>query len=215
MSARLNIGVVGDGPVGKAFNQALGAAGHEMIQRKSIPDLLEFADLVIFAIPDDQLELTISGITEGKLWKPGQLVAHTSGKYGYSILNPAAQAGSIPLAIHPAMKFTGTTSDTARIRESYFAVAAPAVALPIAQALVIEMGAEPITIAEEDRAKYFEAISVASSFSSMIVNQSIGMLEEIGIEAASSVLAPLIRSSVEVALSQGHKPIDPTKLLET
>ena len=69
--------------------------------------------------------------------------------------------------------------------------------------------------AEEDRAKYFEAISVASSFSSMIVNQSIGMLEEIGIEAASSVLAPLIRSSVEVALSQGHKPIDPTELLES
>jgi predicted short-subunit dehydrogenase-like oxidoreductase (DUF2520 family) len=143
------------------------------------------------------------------------LVAHTSGKFGYSILNPAAQAGSIPLAIHPAMKFTGTNSDAARIRESYFAVAAPAVALPIAQALVIEMGAEPITIAEEDRAKYFEAISVASSFSSMIVNQSIGMLEEIGIEAASSVLAPLIRSSVEVALSQGHKPIDPTELLES
>lgn len=214
MSSKLTIGVVGDGPVGKAFAQALGAAGHEILQRKSIPDLLEFADLVIFAIPDDQLELTISGITEGKLWKPGQLVAHTSGKYGYSIFNPAAQSGSIPLAIHPAMKFTGNSTDAARMRESYFAVAAPAVALPIAQALVIEMGAEPIVIAEDDRAKYFEAISVASSFSSMIVNQSIGMLEEIGIEPATQMLAPLIRSSVEVALAQGHRPIDPTELLD-
>jgi predicted short-subunit dehydrogenase-like oxidoreductase (DUF2520 family) len=93
-------------------------------------------------------------------------------------------------------------------------VAAPAVALPIAQALVIEMGAEPIVIAEEDREKYFEAISVASSFSSMIVNQSIGMLEEIGIEPATQMLAPLIRSSVEVALAQGHRPIDPTELLD-
>ena len=215
MSARLNIGIVGDGPVGKAFNQALGAAGHEIIERKSIPDLLEFADLVIFAIPDDQLELTINGITEGRLWKPGQLVAHTSGKFGYGILNQAAQAGSIPLAIHPAMNFTGTSSDSARIRESYFAVSAPAVALPIAQALVIEMGAEPITIAEEDRARYFEAISVATSFSSLIVNQSIGLLEEIGIEPAAAVLAPLIRSTVEVALAQGHKPIDPNELLES
>lgn len=214
MSSKLTIGVVGDGPVGKAFAQALGTAGHEIIQRKSIPDLLEFADLVIFAIPDDQLELTINGITEGKLWKAGQMVAHTSGKFGYSIFNPAAQSGSIPLAIHPAMKFTGTSTDAARIRESYFAVAAPAVALPIAQALVIEMGAEPIVIAEEDRAKYFEAISVASSFSSMIVNQSIGMLEEIGIEPATQMLAPLIRSSVEVALAQGHRPIDPTELLD-
>jgi hypothetical protein len=48
----------------------------------------------------------------------------------------------------------------------------------------------------------------------MIVNQSIGLLEEIGIEPAASVLAPLIRSSVEVALSQGHQPIDPTELLD-
>ena len=214
MSARLTIGVVGDGPVGKAFNQALSAAGHELIQRKSIPDLLEFADLVIFAIPDDQLEVTISGITEGKLWKPGQMVAHTSPKFGYSVFNPATQAGSIPLAIHPAMKFTGTESDAARIRESYFAVSAPAVALPIAQALVIEMGAEPITIREEDREQYFEAISVASNFSSMIVNQSIGLLEQIGIEPAAQMLSPLIRSSVEVALAQGHKPIDPSDLLD-
>jgi predicted short-subunit dehydrogenase-like oxidoreductase (DUF2520 family) len=206
--------VVGDGPVGKAFMSALGAAGHEMIQRKSIPDLLEFADLVVFAIPDDQLELTITGITEGRLWKPGQMVAHTSGKFGYGIFAPAIQAGSIPLAIHPAMKFTGNSSDLVTIRESYFAVAAPAVALPIAQALVIEMGAEPITIDEEDREKYYEAIQVASNFSSLIVNQSIGLLEEIGIEPATQMLAPLIRSSVEVALAQGHKPIDPTELLD-
>ena len=214
MTSKLSIGVVGDGPVGKAFATALGTAGHEIIQRKSIPDLLEFADLVIFAIPDDQLELTISGITEGKLWKSGQMVAHTSGKYGYSIFAPAAQAGSIPLAIHPAMKFTGNASDSARIRESYFAVSAPAVALPIAQALVIEMGAEPIIVSEENRDQYFEAISVASNFSSMIVNQSIGLLEEIGIEPAAQMLAPLIRSSVEVALARGHQPIDPTDLLD-
>ena len=206
MSARLNIGIVGDGPVGKAFAHALGAAGHEIIQRKSIPDLLEYADLVVFAIPDEQLELTISGITEGKLWKPGQMVAHTSGKHGYSILNPAAQAGSIPLAIHPAMKFTGGSSDLARIRESYFAVSAPAVALPIAQALVIEMGAEPITIAEENRAQYFEAISVASSFSSMVVNQSIGLLEEIGIGLDDQHVHPAARQDELVGVGRGGCP---------
>jgi predicted short-subunit dehydrogenase-like oxidoreductase (DUF2520 family) len=111
------------------------------------------------------------------------------------------------------MTFTGTSIDLARIRESYFAVSAPNVALPIAQALVIEMGAEPIVISEEDRKTYFEAISVANNFSKLIVNQSIGLLESVGIENPRSVLAPVIRTAVEEALVEGFVPIDPEELL--
>jgi predicted short-subunit dehydrogenase-like oxidoreductase (DUF2520 family) len=119
----------------------------------------------------------------------------------------------IPLAIHPAMSFTGTSLDLTKIRESYFAVAAPTVALPIAQALAIEMGAEPIVITEANRKIYFEAISVANNFSKMIVNQSIGLLESVGVDNARVVLGPLIRSAVEEALAEGHIPLDPEELL--
>jgi predicted short-subunit dehydrogenase-like oxidoreductase (DUF2520 family) len=75
------------------------------------------------------------------------------------------------------------------------------------------MGAEPIVISEEDRKVYFEAISVANNFSKLIVNQSIGLLESIGIEHARVVLGPLIRSAVEEALADGHTPINPEELL--
>jgi predicted short-subunit dehydrogenase-like oxidoreductase (DUF2520 family) len=88
------------------------------------------------------------------------------------------------------------------------------VALPIAQALVIEMGAEPVVISEEDRASYFEAISVATNFSKMIVNQSIGLLESVGIENPRGVLGPVIRSAVEEAIADGHVPLDPEELLD-
>jgi hypothetical protein len=47
----------------------------------------------------------------------------------------------------------------------------------------------------------------------MIVNQAIGLLESVGVSDARSVLAPVIRSSIEVALAAGHKPIDPSELL--
>jgi predicted short-subunit dehydrogenase-like oxidoreductase (DUF2520 family) len=230
---RLSVAIIGAGPVGAVLGQALASAGHMIagvastspknIERaetmlpgalvKTLPQLLELADLVLFAIPADQLESTIGGISEAKLWRSGQLVAHTAGQFGYSVFNSAAQLGVIPLAIHPAMSFTGTSVDLARIRESYFAVSAPTVALPIAQALVIEMGAEPIVVSEDDRAIYFEAISVATNFSAMIVNQAIGLLESVGIDDPRSVLAPVIRSSIEVALAAGHKPIDPSELL--
>lgn len=219
--------------MGAVLGQALAAAGHVVIgiaatDEKNIeraeallpevdvltvPQVIEQADLVLLAIPADEIAKTVSGIAEAGLFRAGQLLAHTAGEFGFEVLEPAINKGVIPLAIHPAMTFTGTSIDLSRIRESYFAVAAPNVALPIAQALVIEMGAEPIVIPEENRKVYFEAISVANNFSKLIVNQSIGLLESVGIENARSVLAPVIRSAVEEALAEGHVPIDPEELL--
>lgn len=179
----------------------------------SVEQVVKQSDLVIFALESTELLNVVSSVAESGIFKSGQLVAHTAGEFGIDILLPAVDQGVIPLAIHPAMTFTGTTLDLARIRESYFAVAAPKIALPIAQALVIEMGAEPIVVSEEDRKTYFEAISVASNFSKLIVNQSIGLLESVGVENARAVLGPVIRSAVEEALAEGHTPINPEELL--
>lgn len=232
-SGRLKVGVVGAGPVGAVLGKALAAAGHQIVgiastDKKnlerveamlsdvpvlSVSDLVQSSDFVLFAIPASEISVTVSGLANAGIFRAGQLIAHTAGEFGIEVLEPATAMGVIPLALHPAMSFTGTSIDLARIRESFFAVAAPAVALPIAQALVIEMGAEPIVISEEDRGIYFEAISVANNFSKLIVNQSIGLLESVGVENPRAVLGPLIRSAVEEALADGHTPIDPQELL--
>ena len=233
-SGRLSVGVIGSGPVGVAIAKALANAGHELIGISAgsdesrdrveamlaeapilgVPAIVEAAELVILALPADQIAPTVAGLAEIRAWRAGQLVAHTAGEYGQSILQPAALQGVIPLAIHPAMIFSGTSIDLERMKECYFAVAAPKVALPIAQALVLEMGGEPIVIDDADRAAYFEAVSVAASFSALVVNQSIGLLEGVGIDNARDVLAPVVRSSVEQALAAGHRAIDPDELLE-
>ena len=125
-----------------------------------------------------------------------------------------AAAGAVPIAIHPAMSFSGTSLDQVRVRDSRFAVTAPPIAVPIALALVIEMGAEPTVIAEEDRPKYAEAISVATTFSGLVVNQAIGLLTEIGVPEPRAVLGPVVRSSVEQALADGYRPLEPDNLTE-
>jgi predicted short-subunit dehydrogenase-like oxidoreductase (DUF2520 family) len=99
------------------------------------------------------------------------------------------------------MSFTGTSIDLARLRESYCAVTAPAPVQPIGQALVVEMGAEPVLVAESDRAAYADAIAVATSYSGAIVGQAVGILQSLGIDEPGRVLAPLVRSAVENALS--------------
>lgn len=231
-SGRLNVGIIGAGPVGAVLGLALAGAGHLIIGISAVSqenreraeallpevplmdvqEILQSADLVLLAIPDSELVPTVNGFAEAGQWRAGQIVAHTSPEHGYSALAPAAASGAIPLAIHPAMRFTGTSVDLIKLPDAYFAVSAPKIALPIAQALVIEMGGEPVVVEEDARAKYAEAYSVASSFSALIVNQAIGLLEEAGIDNPRGLLAPIVRTSVELALAEGHQPLDPEAL---
>jgi predicted short-subunit dehydrogenase-like oxidoreductase (DUF2520 family) len=211
--------------------QALAAAGHIVVAvsaaplesddvlevmlpgAKKLPDekIIEAAELVLLAVPANEIVATVSELADS--WRAGQLVVHLAAQFDHEILQEAFAKGAIPLAIHPAMRFTGTSLDLNRMKESFFAVSAPAVALPIAQALVIEMGAEPIVIDSKARASYAEAIEVASNFSAMIVNQAIGLLEQAGVENPALVIAPVIESAVDQALSKGHRQIKPEDLI--
>jgi predicted short-subunit dehydrogenase-like oxidoreductase (DUF2520 family) len=200
--SRLTFHVVGEGPVGQTIQLALEAVQH-------IPHDSLDADLVVLAIPGEEIASTVEGYAKAGLWSAGQLVAHTSPDFGYSVLEPATKAGAIPLAIHPAMRFTGTSIDLPRLRDARIAVSAPKIALPIAQALAIEIGGEPVIIPEEARSAYAEGFSVASEFSAMVVSQAIGLLEAAGIENARDIIGPVVKSSVDRALANGHVGLDP------
>ena len=162
--------------------------------------IVERSELVVIAVPDDQLVDLVAGLAALGAWQPGQLVLHTAAAFGVAVLDPARAAGAIPLAVHPALTFTGTSIDLARLRDSWCAVTAPTPVLPIAQALVVEMGAEPIVIDENDRVAYAEAVSAASQFSTAIVGQSVEALRAIGVEQPGRVLGAVVRSAVENAL---------------
>ena len=227
-SGRLGVGIIGAGRVGPVIGAALAGAGHAIVGIASIsednrdrarallpevpileiPALLERSELVILAIPEAEIESLVAGLAATGSWQPGQLVLHTAPGLGCSVLAPAIAAGVIPLAIHPTMVFTGTSLDLVRMRESYFAVTAPTPVLPIGQALVVEMGGEPIVIAEADRATYAEAVSTASNFSASIVRQSTALLADLGVESPATVLGPLLRSSVETALQAAGGDVD-------
>jgi predicted short-subunit dehydrogenase-like oxidoreductase (DUF2520 family) len=166
-----------------------------------IPTILERSELVILAVPDAELTSLVAGLAATNAWQPGQLVLHTSACMGTAVLAPAQALGAIPLAVHPAMAFTGTSIDLVRLRDSYCAVTAATVVQPIGMALVVEMGAEPLLVDEDDRPAYAEAIAIATAFSTAIVTQATDALAAIGVENAGRVLAPLVRSAVENALA--------------
>ena len=217
---RLGVGIIGAGRVGPVLGAALAAAGHALVGVSAstdderdrvesmlpgvpvldVPQLVERSELVVLAVPDDQLAELVVGLAALGAWQAGQLVLHTSARYGTAVLDPARAAGAIPLAVHPALAFTGTSIDLVRLRDAWCAVTAPAPVLPIAQALVVEMGAEPVVIADDDRPAYAEAIAAASQFSTVIIGQAVDALRAIGVDEPGRVLGAVVRSAVENAL---------------
>jgi predicted short-subunit dehydrogenase-like oxidoreductase (DUF2520 family) len=109
----------------------------------------------------------------------------------------------IPLALHPAMTFTGTSLDVARLVDCCFGVTAPGPVLPIAQALVVEMGAEPVVIAEEARPLYHAALAHTANHLATLVAQGLDLLRAAGVEPADRLLAPLLSAALDNALRHG------------
>jgi predicted short-subunit dehydrogenase-like oxidoreductase (DUF2520 family) len=220
---RLGVGVVGAGRVGAVLGSALRAAGHAVVGVSAvsaasqdradallpgvpvleIPDVVERAELVLLTVPDDALPDLVSGLAATGGWQPGQLVVHTSGRFGWRVLQDAVGRGAIPLALHPAMTFTGTSLDLARLADACFGVTAPGPVLPIAQALVVEMGAEPVVIAEETRGLYHAALAHGSNHLVTLVTQSLDLLREAGVEEPARMLGPLLSATLDNALRSG------------
>lgn len=229
---RLGVGIVGAGLVGPVIGAALAGAGHAIVGITSgsdderaaavlpevpvltAPEVLRRSELVILAVPREELPGLVSGLAEIGAWQAGQLVLHTDAGYGIGVLEPAQRAGAIPLAVHPAISFSGTSMDLRQLSVAFAGVTAPAPVLPIAQALAVEWGCEPVVIAEEDRAAYAEAIATASEFSRSIIGQSTSILRSVGVENPGGFLSALVSSTVERALREASDPLRPEDLID-
>lgn len=220
---RLRVGIIGAGRVGAVLGAALRRAGHELVAVSAVSDLSRLraeallpgvtilpaadvpaeADLVLLAVPDDVLPDLVTGMVDTGALHAGQFVAHPSGRHGIAVLEPAAQVGALCLALHPAMTFTGTSVDLDRLADCPFAVTSADPVRPVAEALVVEMGGEPVWVPEEARVVYHAALSYGANFLMTVVTQSVDLLRLAGIDEPQRLLAPLLSASLDNALRHG------------
>lgn len=221
--ARLAVGTVGAGRVGAVLTAALGRAGHHpraiaAVSRASLrraeslvpeaavlpPDeVAAAADLLLLCVPDDVLADLVAGLASAGVVRPGTLVAHTSGAHGFRVLDPLTTSGALPLAIHPVMTFTGTEVDLQRLAGACFGVTAPDELRLAAEALVIEMGAEPVWVDEDARPLYHAALAFGANHLVTLVNSSADLLSAAGVENPARMLGPLLGAALDNALRRG------------
>jgi predicted short-subunit dehydrogenase-like oxidoreductase (DUF2520 family) len=221
--ARLRVGIVSAGRVGAALGAALARAGHEIAAvsgvsaeslrraQRSFPDVpvlapdevVASADFVLLSVPDDALRGLVAGLASTGTWREGQLVAHTSGAHGVGVLDPAAARGVLALALHPVMTFTGRPEDVERLEGASFGVTSATEMRPVAEALVVEMGGEPVWVPEAARPVYHTALSVGSNHLVTLVNDALTLLTAAGVEHPARLLAPLLSAALDNVLRLG------------
>jgi predicted short-subunit dehydrogenase-like oxidoreductase (DUF2520 family) len=218
--AQLDIGIVGAGRVGTALAVALNRAGHRVTGASAVSaqsrrrvaqylpgtpvmepaGVIAAADLVLLTVPDDVLAGLVSGLSATGAPLAGRMLAHASGRHGLAVLEPATRLGALPLALHPVMTFTGRPDDIDRLAGISFGVTAPPQLRAAAEVLVLEMGGEPVFIAEEDRGLYHAALAGAANHLVTLVVQAADLLNRVGVGQPARMLGPLLSAALDNAL---------------
>ncbi|OBI07020.1 oxidoreductase [Mycolicibacter heraklionensis] len=235
--ARLKVGVISAGRVGTALGVALERAEHVVVACSAIseesrqrarhrlpdslirpaPDVASDAELLLLAVPDTELAGIVSGLAATGAVRAGTIVMHTSGATGIGVLAPLTEQGCLALAIHPAMTFTGSEEDIDRLSESCFGItAADEIGFAIAEALTLEIGAEPFRVEESARTLYHAALCHGANHLVTVIDDALAALRaalpgRLGSNVAEDpdgiaerVLGPLVRAALANTLRDGH-----------
>ncbi|MCL2802654.1 MAG: DUF2520 domain-containing protein [Micrococcales bacterium] len=214
-------GLIGVGRVGGPISRALSDAGYPVVGVSAYDEesreraevmlpgvpLLEAAEvvdkaaLVWLTVSDDAITPLCQELASS--WRPGQVVVHASGARGLAALAPAARAGAITLAIHPAMTFTGTSIDVVKMHQAPFAITTPVGLEPLAEALVQALGGWPFVVHESDRPLYHTALAHLSNHLVTLVDQARQLIQTITGADPHDLLEPLALASLEAALRHG------------
>ncbi len=185
---RLRLALIGRGRLGRALVVALRDAGLQVDGPLGRGGTGAGSDVVILAVPDGEISAAARAVA------PGPLVGHCSGATGLGPLGAREAFG-----LHPLMTFTGAG---ARFEGVACAIAGSSErARRVADALARRLAMTPFEVADEDRAAYHAAASIASNFLVSLEAAAERVAATAGVSREH--LAPLVRATVDNRASLG------------
>lgn len=182
------LGIVGRGRVGRSLARAAERAGIEvrLAGRDDSLEAVDGAGAALLCVPDAAITDACAAIASAG----PRLVGHVSGATTLEALAPATRGGAEAFSVHPLQTFAdgetpvdGTPCAVAGSSEA---------ALAYAKALAESLGMRPFEVAEEYRAAYHAAASIASNLLVALEESAAELLESTGVDDARELLAPLV-----------------------
>jgi predicted short-subunit dehydrogenase-like oxidoreductase (DUF2520 family) len=190
--ARLRCAIVGDGRLGRAMAAGLREAGLTVEGPLGRDARCPDADVAILAVPDAEIANAAAAVERRA---DGPLVGHCSGATTLAPLAPHEA-----FSLHPLM--TVPADGPAQLAGASAAIAgSTSRARGIAHQLALHLRLTPIDVADEDRAAYHAAASIASNFLVTIEAAAEQLAASAGVDRAA--LVPLVRASVKNWASLG------------
>ncbi|MTI83299.1 MAG: DUF2520 domain-containing protein [Firmicutes bacterium] len=214
-----SIAVVGAGKVGSALaillhNQGYTVSGvtsrtpdsaRNLADRLNCPvfencaHAVQTADLVFITTPDREIGQVSAGIASEGGYRPGQIVAHTSGAHPAAELLGATEAGAKVLSFHPLQSFAEVEGAMQNLPGSFFALEGDDDAVNLGRKIVEDLGGKSFVIKARDKGLYHAAACIASNYLVSVMHLATGVYQNFGLskEEAFEALLPLVWGTVE------------------
>ena len=218
------IGIAGAGRIGQALGWLLRDRGEPVIaiagrdpsrtaaaaafvgdgvRAVSYAELPALCSRVLIAVPDDALDSVVGILSKAMR---GGMVLHTCGTRGPEALAPLKALGISCAAMHPLQTVTTPAQGLVGLPGAAFAITgSDSPALTWALEIAASLKGETVRIAPEHRPLYHAAAVMASNYAMALLDAAAILMKETGIEEEQALraLTPLIRASVENALTMG------------
>lgn len=216
--SRPAIAIVGAGKVGSALALLLQAKGYPVTgvasrtpasaQRLAAelgviavenPEQITLeADIVFITTPDREIAPASADIAKRGGFRPGQVVAHTSGAHPSHELRGVRDARALAVSIHPLQSFADVKLAKENLPGSYFALEGDEGALPLAHQVVEDLQGKAFTIKAEDKYLYHAAACIASNYLVALMHFSTGLYGRFGLsrEEAFQAMLPLVQGTI-------------------
>jgi predicted short-subunit dehydrogenase-like oxidoreductase (DUF2520 family) len=217
------IGIAGSGRVARALGRLLADAGEPIVciasrnlqhaaeaaafigpdvRSVTYKDLSKAVSRLLIAVPDRAITDVAALLAHDNA---AHLALHTCGSRGPDAVAPLQTIGVACGTLHPLQTISGDSAGVAALQGIAFAVAGDPAAVEWAEQIVGLAQGEVLRIPLEARKLYHAAAVMASNYVMALMDAAQTLLEQCGVGAGTALraLGPLVRTSVENALSRG------------